>query len=417
MWVQTSIAILKAACNPRLPELWHTLDGYLTPRSSDSLINAVIGSVECRKTLLEISSELGLANDPNFWDAFQTDEKHISVLFAWILGSKSQEEIIMSLEGDSAQGFLDAAQDAVDRGSLDEGLDCKTRRIILKLSESSDKLPSCLFITGVTGRGEHPTCGGGFGDVYQATYGGKSVALKHVRPFVQSSDVRRIRLKFCQEALVWRELHHPHILPFLGIDRESFSSSLCMISPWMRNGTVLHYLNNHGRGKVDKLLFEIAQGLEYLHSRNIVHGDLRGGNILINDDWSACLADFGLSGSSYATPSMRSSTRAGSLRWMAPELIDPGRFGYKFARTAASDIYAFGCVCVELYTGQTPFSELSEPAALLKVVNGDRAGRPSGSPAMSDVFWQCVTKYWAQNPATRPVAESIVRDWSSRGED
>ncbi|KAJ7145880.1 kinase-like domain-containing protein, partial [Mycena epipterygia] len=284
------------------------------------------------------------------------------------------------------------------------------RRIIRKLSESCDKLPSALFITGVSGREEHPTFGGGYGDIYRASYNNKPVALKHMRHFLRGSELHRIRLKFCREALVWRDLHHPNILPFIGIDRESFSSSLSMVSPWMEHGTILKYLEVHGRANMDKLLFEIAQGLQYLHSRNIVHGDLRGTNILINEEWSACLTDFGLSVFSNATSSMRTSTRAGSLYWMAPELIEPDRFGGKFVRTPASDVYAFGCVCIEVYTGRPPFSELSEAAALLKTVNGERPGRPSGTPAMSDMLWKNVTAYWTEDPTARPSTEVVVQD-------
>ncbi|KAJ7229230.1 kinase-like domain-containing protein, partial [Mycena rebaudengoi] len=148
-------------------------------------------------------------------------------------------------------------------------------RIILKISEACDKLPSSLFITGVTRHDEHATFSGGFGDIYQASYGGKTVALKLVR----TSHRRETRLvrKFCREALVWQDLQHPYILPLIGIDRESFpTTSLCMVSPWMEHGTILRYLNDHGRVNVDRLLSEIAEGLEYLHSREIVHGDLRG---------------------------------------------------------------------------------------------------------------------------------------------
>ncbi|KAJ7145913.1 kinase-like domain-containing protein [Mycena epipterygia] len=231
-----------------------------------------------------------------------------------------------------------------------------------------------------------------------------------MRHFLRGPELHRIRLKFCREALVWRDLHHPNILPFIGIDRESFPSSLSMVSPWMEHGTILKYLDVHGRANVDKLLFEIAQGLQYLHSRNIVHGDLRGANILINEDWSACLTDFGLSVFSNATSSMCTSTRAGSLYWMAPELIDPARFGCRFVRTPASDVYAFGCVCIEVYTGRPPFSELSEPAALLSTLNGERPGRPSGTPAMSDLLWQNVTVYWAQEPTARPITEVVVQN-------
>ncbi|KAJ7619454.1 kinase-like domain-containing protein [Roridomyces roridus] len=237
-----------------------------------------------------------------------------------------------------------------------------------------------------------------------------------MRYFTQTSDLRDIRLKLCREALVWKDLHHPNILAFVGIDRESFPGSLCLVSPWMEHGTVLKYLNDHGRENVDKLLFEVAQGLQYLHSHHVVHGDLRGANILINDNWSACLADFGLSVLASATASVHASTRAGSPYWMAPELIDPPRFGCRYARTPASDIYAFGCVCLELYIGRPPFSEHGEVGALLKVVNGERAERPA--EMVSGLLWERITSYWAQIAAKRPLSEVVLvrkrTQWSPR---
>ncbi|KAJ6476292.1 kinase-like domain-containing protein [Mycena sanguinolenta] len=281
-------------------------------------------------------------------------------------------------------------------------------RIIRRLSALCDKLPSALFIVGVEERDEHPTFGGGFGDIYRASYSNQRVALKRMRHFLRGSDLRRIRLKFCREALVWKDLHHPNILPFLGIDRDSFPSSLCMVSPWMEHGTVINYLKTHGFANVDKLLYEIANGLDYLHSHNIVHGDLRGANILIKEDWSACLTDFGLSIFSDATSTM-STNRGGSLYWMAPELLLPEHFGLKFARTPATDVYAFGCVCFELYTERPPLSGLPEPAACMKVLNGGRAERPLGPPVMSDTLWRNVTEFWAQGPTTRPPVQLVVQ--------
>ncbi|KAJ7778483.1 kinase-like domain-containing protein [Mycena metata] len=270
-------------------------------------------------------------------------------------------------------------------------------------------LPSSLFIAGVSGCDDHPTFGGGYGDIYRASHNNKPVALKRMRYFLRGADLRRIRLKFCREALVWKDLHHPHILPFLGIDRDSFPSSLCMVSPWMELGTVMNYLKAHGYANVDRLLYEISQGLQYLHSNNIVHGDLRGSNILINQDFSACLADFGLSAFSDATSSM-TTNRGGSLYWMAPELIDPESFGFKeFARTPATDVYAYGCVCLELYTGRPPFSHLSEPAALVKILSGQRPQRPSGPPAMSDTLWQNIVGYWAESAPARPTTKIVVQ--------
>ncbi|KAJ7288962.1 kinase-like domain-containing protein [Mycena rebaudengoi] len=217
--------------------------------------------------------------------------------------------------------------------------------------------------------------------------------------------------KFCREALVWQDLRHPYILPLIRIDRESFqATSLCMVSPWMEHGTALRYLNDHGRVHVDRLLSEIAQGLEYLHSRNIVHGDLRGANILINDQWRACLADFGLSAFSDATTTALSSNRAGSVRWMAPELLDPGCFGHDhFARTPASDVYAFGCVCLELYTGRPPFADIPEPAAMLRVIDGGRPLKPSWDPAISEALWDFLNECWTEDSAARPATDVVVQ--------
>ncbi|KAJ7646808.1 kinase-like domain-containing protein [Roridomyces roridus] len=295
-------------------------------------------------------------------------------------------------------GFFTAAEDIR-----------KARRIVRKLSESSDRLPSSLFIDGVAGRDMHPTCVGGFADVFRACHGNKPVALKQMRYLLQKEELRRVNLRFCREALLWRELHHPYILPFVGIYRDS-TVSLCMVSPWMEHGTVLAYLKEHGHSNVDKLLFEAAQGLHYLHSQDIVHGDLRGANILIKEDCSACLSDFGLSSFTNLTASLRNSTGGGSIYWMAPELIYPERFGLAFSRTPASDVYAFACVCVELYTLRHPFGNLKETAALLAVINGERPERPSGEPAMSNMLWKFVSSYWVEDPVKRPTTAVVARN-------
>ncbi|KAF7331196.1 Kinase-like protein [Mycena sanguinolenta] len=407
---ETSLSFLKGACSSQFSRspseaglLQMTVDDSM---ASNGVINAIIESLECRRKVLELSNKLQLSNDPDFRTAIRRDEERLASLLVSIFSSKSDEQAVLRLEGDSAQFFLDVIQEKLDGGFIEKQEHTRVaRRIVRKLSESCDSLPSSLFIAGVEERDEHPTFGGGFGDIYRASYDGQRVALKRMRHFLRGSDLRRTRSILCREALVWRALRHPHILPFLGIDAESFPSSLCLVSPWMEHGTVINYLKTHGHANVDKLLYEVAQGLEYLHSHNLVHGDLRGANILIKEDWTACLNDFGLSIFSDATATM-STNRAGSLYWMAPELLDPDRFNLKFARTPATDVYAFGCVCVELYTTRPPFSDVSETAALLKVLNGERPERP---PAMSDMLWENVKRFWAQTHAARPSTQSVVQ--------
>ncbi|KAJ7362568.1 kinase-like domain-containing protein [Mycena albidolilacea] len=288
------------------------------------------------------------------------------------------------------------------------------RRLMHKLSEAHDQLPTSLFINGVYDPDEHATFAGGFGDVYRASYDGKRVALKRIRTFTADSTSPK-RLKFCREALVWQALRHASILPFLGIDRNSFPSSFCMVSPWMKYGTILKYLQDRGRKEIIRLTFEIAQGLDYLHSMNIVHGDLRGNNILISDEHHACLSDFGLATTiredntdTTAGPLASSSNRGGSMRWFAPELIVPEQFGCeRFVRTRATDVYAFACVCIELQTGAPPFADLQEVPAMFKVLAGERPERPE---EMSDGMWYLVQAAWAEDFRQRPNTSVIL--WS-----
>ncbi|KAJ7242460.1 kinase-like domain-containing protein, partial [Mycena rebaudengoi] len=206
--------------------------------------------------------------------------------------------------------------------------------------------------------------------------------------------------------LIWEGLRHPFILPFLGIDGDTFPSSLCMVSPWMKNGTVLEYLKEHSLAEVDRLLPETAEGLKYLHSMNIVHGDLRGNNIFISDNFSVCLADCGLANiitDTETTMATSSSNHAGSTRWFAPELIRPTAFGCdRFIRTPASDVYAFGC----LYRRVPPFHDVTpDISALFKVMDGERPGKPAN---ISNALWALVTAAWGQDWRVRPSAAKII---------
>jgi serine/threonine protein kinase len=134
-----------------------------------------------------------------------------------------------------------------------------------------------------------------------------------------------------------------------------------MPSRWCVN----HIVQSLIIAELPEQLDDIIQGLMYLHSENIVHGDLCGvsvfcavswiliqliqRNILINER-RACLTDFGLAAFVELDTSIQTSTRKGSTRWMAPELLLPDVYhpGLPFRQTPASDVWAFGCVCCEV---------------------------------------------------------------------
>ncbi|KAJ7181392.1 hypothetical protein C8R43DRAFT_941238 [Mycena crocata] len=99
-------------------------------------------------------------------------------------------------KGGCAVGPAEGAHyNVLDRGSLPESkYRLKARRLLQKLGEVGEVLPSTLFITGVNDHDEHPTFGGGFGDVYRASYDGKPVALKRIRTLTSEATSQRSRL-------------------------------------------------------------------------------------------------------------------------------------------------------------------------------------------------------------------------------
>jgi len=104
------------------------------------------------------------------------------------------------------------------------------------------------------------------------------------------------RIRLLREIGVWSVVHHENVTPFLGISFDfERPHTPCLVSPYYRNGNITSYLKNNPA--VDKLalLAGVASALMYLHSRKIVHGDLKGSNILINDNGKPILTDFGRS--------------------------------------------------------------------------------------------------------------------------
>ncbi|KAF9468989.1 kinase-like domain-containing protein [Collybia nuda] len=369
---------------------------------------ALSRSHQYRTKLMEICLDLGILNSTSVRQALHDDEKHIFSLLKQIISANGppHKQAVLELRGADAESFMDLLQMTLDKcESEDLRFWHGARRLLVKLSEVTGVLPSSLTIRDVTLLEKDAVFGGGFADIYRALYNGKEVALKRMRIFQRGQERHKIHRTFCKEALVWKSLRHPHVLPFLGVDSNTFAPYLCMVSPWMRHGTIIRHLSDNKGVDIIKLLTEIAHGLNYLHSQNVVHGDLRGGNILIDDQWQACLADFGLTVVSEATLATHTSNGHGSTRWMAPELHDPESFGFdRFLRTSASDIYALGCVCLEVYTGRAPFMNISnDTTVMLQVVRGIRPHRPppDASRQMSDDVWNLIVQCWMQNPAER----------------
>ncbi|KAK0469134.1 kinase-like domain-containing protein, partial [Desarmillaria tabescens] len=159
------------------------------------------------------------------------------------------------------------------------------------------------------------------------------------------------------EAQIWSTLAHPNVLPFFGANVDLFAPYVCLVSPWMSNGDIMSFLKqNPGHDRL-KSIIEVANALDYLHNLDpiIVHSDIRGANILVNDNFTCCLGNFGTSfavDKICASPLTTLQTpRYPILRWMAPELIRSDETEAQIGVEPASrDIYSFGCTLVEVRT-------------------------------------------------------------------
>ncbi|KAJ6467311.1 kinase-like domain-containing protein [Mycena sanguinolenta] len=298
----------------------------------------------------------------------------------------------------------------------------RARRLLNILADFVKILPEAIAIHGVALLNGHPVKAGGFANIYHGTYTNTDmeqveVALKVLKIFHdQSDDDRRKTLqKFAKETLVWHSLRHQNIVPLLGVDGTTFPGvTMAMVSPWMRQGSVLNYMTEHSPSYqyAIPLLNDVIQGLKYLHSENIVHGDLCARNILIHER-QACLTDFGLATFIESDTSRKSSTGSGSTRWMAPELLQK----VPFKRTPASDVWAFGCVCCEIWTeGQVPFQHMSDGAIILAFSTIDADGSvpyettpfdKAGTP-MPARLWELVQLCFRRKATMRPTVVAIA---------
>ncbi|KAL0065424.1 hypothetical protein AAF712_007633 [Marasmius tenuissimus] len=258
---------------------------------------------------------------------------------------------VLDTRGDEAQRWLDLLQALTAYPEITKQSRSTIFKIMWRLSKKSRMYPKCLKINNVKKLDEYPVAAGGMGDVYKGEIAAEIVCLKVVKVY-QTSDVQQGINEFMQEAIVWQQLRHPNILPFVGmyyLDKDQ--KQLCLVSPWMEQGNLVTFLKKAPPALVDHMLLasDIASGLAHLHDMSIVHGDMKGVNVLITPELRACIGDFGLSrvrDSDALRLSTSIASRAkGTTHWFSPELLDPD--SPSFNSTVKSDMYAYGCVCYE----------------------------------------------------------------------
>ncbi|KAG7090079.1 hypothetical protein E1B28_011696 [Marasmius oreades] len=273
--------------------------------------------------------------------------------------------------------------------------------------------PSSFFCDNVRRDGDYPLGGGGFADIYKGVADNRSVSLKVLRVHTQPDEKKRKKMveDFYREALIWTQLSHPNVLQLLGVNTTLFKTDFCLVSPWMVNSDIITFLERRPDHDRLRSIRDIAAGLDYLHSRSpmIVHGDIKGANILVDEDCNCRLADFGLSREAHGTTMVETSTGGikGSLRWMALEMFQPSTTRDSNEDRSPRDIYAYACTIVEIMTGKPPFPDLLDVAVITQVLlNRARPERPTGVWCPDNV-WELVEGCWDQEWPKRPTATYV----------
>ncbi|KAG8918475.1 hypothetical protein FRC02_002343 [Tulasnella sp. 418] len=264
--------------------------------------------------------------------------------------------------------------------------------------------------------GNNPVARGCYGEVWkgrlftpdhQNPWVGREVEVAIKVIHVKDDDYVRLLKRLFREIVPLSNLPpHPNILSVKGYLLQG--NSAWIMSSWQNQGNALDYICSNDMVDKLKLISDIVAGLCYLHTREppIVHGDLKLDNILIGDDYTAMLTDFGLSRIMDETPETTLTTSSlirGSIYFLAPELLA----GVK--RSPASDIWALGGLLFQIATGKHPFYGMDKNSIIGHLYNKRTPTIAIDAPfSHKDVLLPMIQKCWEINPNDRPTAAEIT---------
>ncbi|CEG71156.1 Putative STE/STE11 protein kinase [Rhizopus microsporus] len=254
---------------------------------------------------------------------------------------------------------------------------------------------------------------GSFGRVYHAlnVEAGEWIAVKQVDIPTTKSDYANPQMKEMKDALfreisLLEDLDNEYIVQYLGYNLDEEEGHINIFLEYVPGGSIASCLSKTGKFEIPLVQFftrQILLGLAYLHNRNILHRDIKAGNILLNENGICKITDFGLSklsGQDKAyDPHSNNSVMRGTVFWMAPEVVKGTNYNAKV------DIWSLGCTVIEMLTGSHPWLDLNMLAALYNL------GKYQAPPIPEDITEDArdfLNKCFTINPEERPTAEQLL---------
>jgi len=243
---------------------------------------------------------------------------------------------------------------------------------------------------------------------------GGLIAIKEM-VFTQDNESEMQALQ--REVSLMRKFAHPNIVAYLGTEVGD-ANTLYIFTEWVPGGSLQSLLKKFGRFKesvVQNYTLQMLNGLKYLHENGVVHRDIKGSNILVDDRGNVKLCDFGASkqvtGGGNNSNNLGNQTIQGdnlSLKgtpyFMAPEVITQTGHGRK------ADVWSLGCTVLQMSTGQPPWKALNfgNISALMYHI-ANTAEAPPMPDDMSPELRSFLNSCFLRNPITRPSITELLK--------
>jgi serine/threonine protein kinase len=249
---------------------------------------------------------------------------------------------------------------------------------------------------------------GGMGTVWHAwdELLHRQVAIKQLllQPSSNIEDAELARRRVIREARITARLHHPHAVALYDVVQHQ--GQPCLIMQYVPARNLNQVLKEKGvleESAVARIGAELASALAAAHDVGIVHRDVKPSNVLITEDGSAKLTDFGISHAAGDVTLTSTGMITGTPAFLAPEVARGQESGFP------ADVFSLGATMYAALEGTPPFGFLENPMALLHRVGSGRITAPRGGGALTAIVVQMLEI----EPSARPSMADVVRLLSS----